>query len=84
MEIRQESPDDLPKQAAEGYTKLSIYLNPEAAETLAKYTAKRGISYTEAIRRAVAVLKFVDDEISAGREVQVRDGESVQKISLVS
>jgi len=66
------------------FTRLSINLNPEAAEALRAYTDKRHITYTEAVRRAIAILKFVDDELSAGREIQVTDGETVQKIVLVS
>ncbi|MBN6035242.1 CopG family transcriptional regulator [Amycolatopsis sp. 195334CR] len=69
--------------SADDYTKLSVYLNPEAAAALKEYTSKRNISYTEAIRRAIAILKFVDEELAAGHELQVNDGESVQKILLV-
>lgn len=71
-------------QETTGYTRLSINLNPEAAAALKAYTDKRHISYTEAVRRAIAILKFVDDEISSGNEIQVTDGENVKKVVLVS
>lgn len=64
--------------------RLSVNLNPEAAEALKAYTDKRHISYTEAVRRAIALLKFVDDEISAGHDLQVSDGRTVQKIFMVT
>lgn len=83
MECQREPSDSAPPSDS-GYTKISIYLNPEAAATLKNYTEKRDISYTEAVRRAIAILKFVDDEISAGHEIQVKNGEMVQKIILVS
>jgi len=67
-----------------GFTRLSVNLNPEAAEAIRAYTEKRHISYTEAVRRAIALLKFVDDEISAGHDIQVSDGRTVQKIVMVA
>lgn len=82
MSSKTESDTEKLRQAA-GYTRLSINLNPEAAEALKMYTDKRHITYTEAVRRAIAILKFIDDEMSAGREIQVSDGETVQKVILV-
>src|SRR5438132_12815485 len=69
---------------ATGFTRLSVNLNPEAAAALKAYTEKRHVSYTEAIRRAIAILRFLDEEVSAGREVQVTDGETIEKIVLVN
>ena len=73
-----------PRKDTTGFTRLSINLNAEATQALKAYTDKRQISYTEAVRRAIAILKFVDDEMSAGHELQVFDGESIQKVLLVS
>jgi len=67
-----------------GLTRLSINLNQEAADALRAYTSRRGISYTEAVRRAIALLKFVDDQTAAGKDLQVSDGETVQKIVMIT
>jgi hypothetical protein len=72
----------VPAQAA--VTRLNVNLNSEAAAALHEYVERRNISYTEAIRRAVALLKFVDDQISSGHEIQVTDGELVYRIVLES
>ncbi len=66
------------------YTRLNINLNAEAAAALKEYIERRHITYTEAIRRAIALLKFIDDEMLAGHELQIFDGETVRKIVLVS
>lgn len=54
-------------------TRLNINLNEETAETLRELAAARGISFTEAVRRAISVYKFVEDEIAGGKQVQSVD-----------
>lgn len=65
-------PDDDP--AAPRYTRLNVNLNEETAAALKEIARKRDISITEAIRRAIALLKFIEDETAAGHRIQVTDG----------
>jgi L-serine deaminase len=66
-------------------TRLSINLSREAAAALKDIKEKRGLSYTEAIRRAIAVYKFVEDETAKGHRIQVvGDGDKVRELMLLS
>ncbi len=63
--------------------RLSINLNDELAEVLKTIADKRGITATEAIRRAIAWYKFIDDEvIDGGSRIQLvdRDGDRVKEV----
>ena len=53
--------------------RLSVNLNQETADALKEIAEETGISLTEAVRRAISVYKFVDDEIDAGHRVQTVD-----------
>ena len=65
---------------AKKQTRLSINLNPEAADFLDTITDKRGISYTEAVRRALALYKLMEEERDAGNHVQIDDGKKIREI----
>lgn len=50
--------------------RLNVNLNQETADALKEIADEAGISLTEAVRRAISVYKFVDDEIESGNRVQ--------------
>jgi hypothetical protein len=77
-------PDFEQTAAGPPHTVLNVNLNPAAAAALRDYVEKRGISYTEAVRRAIAILAFVDEQLSAGRDMQVVDGDTVRRVVLIS
>jgi hypothetical protein len=58
------------------FTRLSININQETEEVLQKHKKERGISITETVRRAVALLDMVERESADGSKVQIvdRDG----------
>jgi hypothetical protein len=66
------------------YTRLTVNVNPETLAAIKTLAAQRGISYTEIIRRAVAVYKLVEDEIAQGHTIQIKDGENVKEVVLVA
>lgn len=68
---------------AKKQTRLSINLNSEAAEFLDEITDKREISYTEAVRRALALYKLLEDQTAAGKHVQIADGDRVRDLVLI-
>jgi hypothetical protein len=53
------------------YTRLSVNLGEQPAAALHELMQRRGITATEAIRRALSVWKFVDDELAKGNTIGV-------------
>jgi hypothetical protein len=64
-------------------TRLSINLNAETADALRKIAARRGISYTEAVRRAIAVYTFIDDEVQGGAKIATVRGDDYRELVLL-
>lgn len=67
--------------------RLSINLAPDVAEVLLRRKKAKGISITEAIRRAIAVWDFVETEKALGHRLALiecdGDKERVREIVLV-
>ena len=64
--------------------RLSVNLNDEVADALKQIADRRGITATEAVRRAIAWYKFIDDEVvQGGRKIQLVDPQS-DKVSEVA
>lgn len=63
--------------------RLNVNLNKETAAALKELAAKQQISLTEAVRRAVSVLKFIDEEKSQGRKIQTMDSQERNKREVV-
>jgi hypothetical protein len=49
-------------QKSDQITRLNLNINSESAEALRSLTTKKGITYTEAVRRAILMWKFFEDE----------------------
>lgn len=64
--------------------RVSISLTGEALAAVEAMATKHGISEGETVRRAIKVLKFLDDEMARGTifRMQTPDGES-ERIRLV-
>jgi hypothetical protein len=67
-----------------GVVRLSINVSPATAADFKAVAARKGLTITEGIRRAIAVWKFAEDETAAGNELAVieKDGE-VRKVVLL-
>ena len=66
------------------YTRLTVNINRETVAAMKAIAERRGISYTETIRRAVAVYKLVEDETAQGHTIQIKDGETVREVVFVA
>jgi hypothetical protein len=55
--------------------RLSVNMNAETAAALKEYAASTKLSYTEAVRRAIAIAKYINDEKLEGRKIQTTDPE---------
>lgn len=56
--------------------RLSVNINEESAEVLREVTHRHGITTTEAIRRAIGLLRFFEEEAARGNEILTRDQQS--------
>ena len=54
-------------------TRLSVNMNAETTEQLRRFAAAKHLTYTEAVRRAIAIAVFIESEYEAGRRIQVVD-----------
>lgn len=60
--------------------RLSVNLSPEVANQVKAYAGRKGVSITEAVRRAIAILAFVDDAQSRGASLNVEEGGTLKEV----
>lgn len=79
------APAALTTTAPVGQGPLNVNINATTAQELRRIAARSGITYTEAVRRAVAVLDLLNEEIDAGKVIRTckRNGRGVQEIYLI-
>lgn len=58
---------------ADTLTRLSVNMNRQTTDDLKSLAEARQLSYTETIRRIVAVARYLEDELEQGRVIQVVD-----------
>jgi hypothetical protein len=70
--------------AAPSSVRLSVNISPATAEAFRALMARRELTATEGVRRAIAVWKFIEDEVAAGNEVAVIEADgSLRKVTLL-
>lgn len=57
--------------------RLSVNLNQETADALHELVRRKGISYTEVLRRAISVHHYLEAETKAGRRIITSDKRSM-------
>lgn len=67
-------------QDTDRLVRLSVNLGPDVADQLKEYASRKGVSVTEAVRRAIAVLAFVDDAQKRGASLNVEEGGTIKEI----
>ncbi|MCF3172547.1 CopG family transcriptional regulator [Streptomyces sioyaensis] len=65
------------------FTRLSVNINDDTAEALKRLKSAKGISITEAVRRAVALYDLVDRETGDTGKLQIVDDGNVREILLL-
>jgi hypothetical protein len=55
------------------FQRLSVNINPESAEILRRVKTDRGISTTEAIRRAIGLLSFFEEARRLHKKILTED-----------
>lgn len=59
--------------------RLSVNLGEQPAAALHELMRRKGITATEAVRRALSIWKFVEDELARGNRVAVLEGEGERR-----
>lgn len=72
-----------PTEQAELLVRLSVNLSPSVAEPLKSYAGRKGVSVTEAVRRAISILMYVDDVQARGASINVADGGSLKEVQFL-
>lgn len=86
MASKVQSPDtglSPPDEEEERQVRLSVNLNATVAETLKSYSKRQGITVTEAIRRAVGVLKYIDDAQRRGATLNIEESGSLKEVQFL-
>ena len=52
-------------------TRLGVNINDETAAALNDLAARRQVTVTETVRRAVSVYKFIEDQVRDGKELRI-------------
>jgi hypothetical protein len=77
-----------PKRGRDALTdplvRLSVNLSPDVADELKQYASHKGISITEAVRRAITVLTFVENAQSRGASLHIEEGGVLKEILFLS
>lgn len=63
--------------------RLNINMNEETAAALRELAQRKQISITEAVRRAISVYKFFEDELAEGRKIQTMQADGGEKRDVV-
>lgn len=65
--------------------RLNVNLNPETADALKAISDKRGQTFTETIRRAIALLAYMDAQTAEGKHFYQgdSDGKIVQALVIL-
>jgi hypothetical protein len=66
-----------------GQARLSINLSPVIYATLKDYSKRQGITVTEAIRRAISVLKYVDDAQQRGATLNIKEEGNLKEVQFL-
>lgn len=59
--------------APDPLVRLSVNLSPEVADELKGYASRKGVSVTEAVRRAITVLSFVEKAKERGASLHLEE-----------
>lgn len=65
------------------FVRLSVNLSHETADTFKTLAERKGLSFTEAIRRAITIWKFVEDQLSQGHELAVVEADGTPRKVLI-
>ena len=63
--------------------RLSVNLSPTTFDELKEYADRKGVSVTEAVRRAISVLKYVDDAQGRGASLNIEERGTLKEVQFM-
>lgn len=63
--------------------RLSVNLSPSVFGVLKSYADRKGISVTEAVRRAISVLEYVDDTQERGASLNIEENGKLKEVQFM-
>jgi hypothetical protein len=63
--------DNPTREDKTNFVRLSVNLSHETADMFKTLAERKGLSFTEAVRRAITIWKFVEDQLSQGNELAI-------------
>ncbi|MEW1808432.1 CopG family transcriptional regulator [Pseudarthrobacter sp. NPDC080039] len=73
----------MPAIAQQQIVRLNVNMNEQTATDLKELAERDGLSFTETIRRAVAIYKYIRDEVRKGRVVMTQDPDGRNRREIV-
>ena len=67
----------------DGLVRLSVNLSPLAADTIKDYANSKDISITEAVRRAISILSFIDKAQERGAKLNLEEAGTMKEIQFL-
>lgn len=71
------------EQHGDELVRLSVNLSPTVAATLKVYAARKGVSVTEAIRRAISILSYVDAAQERGASLNIEEAGKLKEVQFL-
>jgi hypothetical protein len=68
------------QQGTEPDVRLSVNLKPDIAGALKSYAGRKGVSVTEAVRRAIVIMTFVDEAQARGASLNIEENGSIKEV----
>jgi len=72
-----------PSDGQDQMVRLSVNLGPAAATTLKDYAARKGVSITEAVRRAISILSYIDTAQERGASLNIEEAGTMKEIQFL-
>ena len=71
------------QDGVQNLVRLSVNLSPAVFNELKGYADRKGVSVTEAVRRAISVLKYVDDAQDRGATLNIEVHGNLKEIQFM-
>jgi hypothetical protein len=71
------------QDGVQSLVRLSVNLSPAVFGDLKEYADRKGVSVTEAVRRAISVLKYVDDAQDRGASLNIEENGNLKEVQFM-
>jgi hypothetical protein len=70
---------DLDTEQTQTAVRMTVKLSPQAATALKKISEERGVTITEALRRAISIQHYINEALKRGATVVVNEADGSKK-----